>query len=132
MRVEFKLTMPRNNAWNGKWSGRQDNYLLHKEITGKKAVEIGLREVEMNYKHGFSVVSTKTNNIKNSWMYDFGDGWLARVNARIMDKGERKSKSAGFCGYDWMVDSILRFDEILDTKGRVERYEEEQKKAETP
>ena len=100
MRVEFKLSMPSNNAWNGLWSGERDNYLKYVSVNQKEMAVMGLSK---------------------SWRYDFGDGWVARVDARVMDKSERKAKSAGFCGYDWMVDSILKYGEILNKIQRKER-----------
>ena len=44
-----------------------------------------------------------------SWHHSFGDGWSATVEAREMEKGERRGKTAGFQGYDWMVDRIVRW-----------------------
>lgn len=51
------------------------------------------------------------------WYYSFGDGWAASVSARVMSKGERSSRSDGFCGYDWMVRSILTHGDIRPSVG---------------
>ena len=55
--------------------------------------------------------------IPTSWRHGWDDGWSASVIARVMEPGERKAKSAGFRGYDWMVDRILRWG---DTRCRCE------------
>lgn len=42
--------------------------------------------------------------------YNFGDGWLARVDVSQVDAKEAsrlRKASKGFCGYEWMIDSIL-------------------------
>ena len=91
MRIEFKLSMPSNNSWNGKWSGEDKNYTAVRTIPKSRVKELKISE---------------------SWRYDFGDGWAACVVARIMDKGERQ-KSDGFCGYEWMIDEIIRHGKII-------------------
>ncbi len=50
------------------------------------------------------------------YYYYFGDGWGASVSVREVatsEAGKIERKSAGFCGYDWMIDSIIRHGEIL-------------------
>lgn len=44
--------------------------------------------------------------------YDFGDGWGASVSTKIVDgakekAAEMKNADTGFCGYGWMVESII-------------------------
>ena len=90
-RVEFTLSMPYVNSWNGKWSGTERNYTIIRFIKQSRINEL---------------------NIPTSWRYDFGDGWGACVTACILSVGERAKKSDGFCGYDWMVDSICRHNQI--------------------
>lgn len=87
-RVLFRLSMPSVNSWNGRWSGEEKNYVLVKSVPDVRAAELGLPK---------------------SWTYSFGDGWVARVSGCEMGPGERKPKSDGFCGYDWMVANILRW-----------------------
>ena len=87
-RVEFKLSMPSNNAWDGKWSGRERNYTKVLSVSASKSEAILPGE-------------------RSSYTYAFGDGWVACVSIRKMEKGERASKSDGFCGYDWMISSII-------------------------
>ena len=91
----FELTMPSNNAWNGRWSGDEKCHAKVLRVDEKKANELD----------------------GTSHIYNFGDGWVARVNVCISSSRtetiEVKKRSAGFCGYDWMVDEILRFGRIL-------------------
>ena len=50
------------------------------------------------------------------YYHDFGDGWGASVSAKIVDDAEARRltrKSAGFCGYDWMLDEIREHGRIL-------------------
>jgi hypothetical protein len=90
-RVEFRLTMPGKNSWNGKWTGEDKIYVIYKTLTKKKVEELGL-----------------TTTAK-SFGYSWDDGWKADVRTRILEKGEKKKKSAGFCGYDWMVSNIIMY-----------------------
>ena len=87
--IEFKLSMPSRASWTKGWSGAERNYAITRQLTDKKAAELlGGRE-------------------EASWSYSFGDGWVARVTARIVRAGDRRPKSDGFSGYDWMVNSII-------------------------
>ena len=98
MRIEFRLTMPGINSWNGTWTGAGKNYLIYLTMCKKSTTDLFSGHAEKSFHH------------------DFGDGWRANVSARIMDVGEKKKKSAGFCGYDWMVDNILAHNQISDLK----------------
>lgn len=89
-RVEFKLTMPGVGSWNGRWTGEGKDYLIWRSITDKKATELGLDATG-----------------KNSWYHSWDDGWAASIQGRVMAPGEKKKKSAGFYGYQWMVDNIM-------------------------
>lgn len=88
-RVLFKLSIPGNNSWNGKWSGDGGNYTITKSVTDKRAKELGL-----------------SDNCEKDWYHNFGDGWTACITGRVLSKGERVAKSRGFYGYDWMVKNI--------------------------
>ncbi len=44
MKVEFRLTMPNNNSWNGKWSGAGRDYLLYRTLPESE---------RKKYKHGY-------------------------------------------------------------------------------
>lgn len=84
----FKLTMPGNNSWNGKWSGEGSCYALKKRVKESTAEKLS----------------------GQYFGYNFGDGWRAGVEVIASDAKttrETMKRSKGFCGYDWMVDSIL-------------------------
>jgi hypothetical protein len=79
--------MPSRGSWNGAWSGEGQNCTICKSLR-----EIRVKELVAQ---------------GSSWTYNFGDGWFARVDMRVPVPGERRKKSDGFSGYDWMVESIL-------------------------
>lgn len=88
VRIAFVLTMPGCSSWDGKWSGRDRLWAVVRLVDATQAEKI---------------------LAKHSYSYSFGDGWMARVNVRAVDAAESaqiKEKSAGFSGYDWMVDEI--------------------------
>lgn len=91
-RIEFRLSMPSVASWNGKWTGEGKNYVIYKNFSNKRCEELGIGE------------NGKT------WYHRWDDGWTACVSARIMKTGERKTKSDGFCGYDWMINNIIIYD----------------------
>ncbi len=97
-RVEFRLSMPGRASWNGRWSGEDKNFTIVKTIGKKWLGDLGLSGAN-----------------KNHWSYHFSDGWAASVEATVLGKGVRAKKSDGFCGYDWMVDTILHYGAIMDS-----------------
>lgn len=101
VRLEFKLNMPHVNTWNGDWSGKDKNYIIVKTFSDKKF----LNEI----KHKPWLIKDR------SWNYSWDDGWGACVSMRVMKKGEKRKQTDGFCGYEWMVDSIIEANQILDT-----------------
>lgn len=92
-RVLFELTMPNRNSWNGAWSGDKKKHTVIREIP--------IQQVE---------------KMKPSYYYDFGDGWGASIDVRLA--GREKATNM-FAGYSWMIDSILKHNEI-----RVEQRKE--------
>ena len=99
----FELSMPNVGSWDGKWSGNGRCYLKLVNLgRTKKAVQLGESILAKGYFH-----------------YDFGDGWAAGISVKSVDTCEAtklKRKSAGFCGYDWMCDSIMRNLEIRSSQ----------------
>ncbi len=93
MRVEFKLSMSKIGSWDGRWSGEDKNYVIYKNVSKDRCKWLGL----------------KTENDKQSWAYDFGDGWVACIAARLYPSNLKKEKSDGFRGYEWMVDNIIKW-----------------------
>lgn len=92
----FELTMPNRGSWNGRWSGERDVHIITKtdRQIGKKRIE------ELDGR---------------SFYYSWDDGWGALVSCRVIDAAESrrlKKRNRGFCGYDWMVSSIIANDQI--------------------
>lgn len=93
MTLTFILSMPGNNAWNGRWSGQGNLYAIVKTFTGKKATAKAEAILAGRY-----------------YSHNFGDGWRAGIEVRSVDSAEARKlrkDSRGFCGYDWMVANIL-------------------------
>jgi len=82
-RVIFELSMPSNNSWNGKWSGEGGDYTVARALP-----------------------EAKLEDLKPKYTYSFGDGWVAAVHVR--EARPREKVSGKFCGYEWMIDSILK------------------------
>lgn len=82
-RIIFELSMPSNNAWNGRWSGEDNTYTVARTLTEQKFDEL-----------------------KRRYTYSFGDGWVAAVSLR--EANPREKATGKFCGYEWMIDSILK------------------------
>ena len=84
----FTLSMPNVGSWNGKWSGKNNLYCQVRSLPQDRAEAIA--------KKGY-------------FYYSFGDGWSAGVTAKIVDAKEAarfRKATKGFCGYEWMIDSI--------------------------
>ena len=87
--------MPGNNAWDGKWSGDGKLFAIVRTLRNQTAEKVLTTPV---------------------YGYAFGDGWFASVNVAAVDGTEAariKKQSQGFCGYDWMVDSIVQHGRII-------------------
>ena len=102
--IAFELSMPNKGSWNGKWS--QEGQLFIRCYDQRK--------VPKEYWN-------------NSFYYRWDDGWTAcvdtyKVTASEARKLERNSK--GFCGYDWMIRSIINHGEIKTDRERAERRTE--------
>lgn len=97
MILSFELTMPGVSSWNGKWSGQEKKYYRHRSVSTHKANAL------------FEGPSKR-------YHYSFGDGWVACVTVRpctASDKRRQEKVSAGFWGYEWMIDEILEHGKIL-------------------
>jgi hypothetical protein len=96
----FELSMPDRGSWNGRWSGEGRPYARIRKFGGSKATKEKAARILA----------------EGSYYYNFADGWGASVSVRDVTPSEAakiERKSAGFCGYDWMIDSIIRDGEIL-------------------
>ena len=90
--IVFELSMPNKGSWNGKWSQEGELFVRARDE----------RTVPKEVWH-------------KDFYYQWDDGWCACVSVRRMiareaRKLERRSK--GFCRYDWMIESIIKFGEI--------------------
>ena len=89
MLLAFTLSMPNVGSWNGKWTAAGNLYA--------RVISIG------NKKRADEILA------KNSFRYNFGDGWVAGISVKKVDAKEARRlrrESKGFCGYEWMIDSI--------------------------
>jgi hypothetical protein len=94
----FILTMPNIGSWNGKWTGSGELYARTK-IAFRRGKELYPLCKEGNY------------------YYNFGDGWGANVEVKIItprEAVELEKKSRGFAGYDWMIKNLLTTGQIKD------------------
>ena len=107
MILAFRLNMPGVNSWNGRWSGEGRDHVKVVTFRGKA----GNAKGQQILSHG-------------SYHYDFGDGWRARIDVEKIDSARAARIRRGqptFCGYCWMVDSILQFGKILSTHQQKEQ-----------
>lgn len=103
MLISFQLTMPNKGSWNGQWSGKGRPYFIVKNIS-KRFFD--------KQEHFKKLKETG----KDSWYYRWDDGWGASIIAEIVPASEankRRRASVGFCGYDWMVESIMYEGKIM-------------------
>lgn len=101
MMLSFTLSMPNVGSWNGKWTGEENLYARVRNLG--------------NTKKG----REKAESLKGYYSYNFGDGWSAGVTVEEIDRVKAariRRNSRGFCGYDWMIDSIVGYGRILDSR----------------
>ena len=94
MFILFKLTMPQCGSWNGKWSGENRDY--------SQVINFG--RTKKGIENGKSILA------KKHFYYDFGDEWTAMIGVQEIDGKEAtriRRKRQDFCGYDWMIMSII-------------------------
>lgn len=90
--IIFTLTMPSCGSWNNKWSGEGKRY-----VNTRKNCQVPKDVIGKQFYHRWE------------------DGWTACVDVQKLDCKEANKimrKSAGFCGYDWMIDSIIKYGDI--------------------
>lgn len=103
--LHFSLSMPQNNSWNGKWSGEGKAYSIVSKFRKTAANDDLIGKILAN----------------SSYYYNFGDGWGASIDVEEVDAPRAKKlkkNSLGFCGYDWMVSSIFRHQDIRINNGK--------------
>lgn len=119
MILSFELTMPNVGSWNGKWSGADRKYFIIRKMS----------ERFFNKQEHFSEIKSK--GFANFY-YGWDDGWGANVRVEIIDgikSRKRRKQSNGFCGYDWMVDSIILHGKILTEAERKKELQSEERQA---
>jgi hypothetical protein len=92
--------MPSNNSWNGRWSGDEKLFAVVRNIgTAKKTLARYQPIIEKGY-----------------YTFHFGDGWVAAIHVYTSTNPDEvrkiRKRSQGFCGYEWMIDSIIQRGEI--------------------
>jgi hypothetical protein len=93
MTLAFFLSMPNRGSWNGQWSGQNNKYVITRKFTTKA----GKLKAEEIAKQG-------------SYFYSWSDGWSALIKVEKVTSQEAaklRKTSDGFCGYNWMIDSII-------------------------
>ena len=111
MILAFELSMPNRGSWNGRWSGEDKRYIITRKFSAKES-----QKADEILKQGY-------------YYYNWGDGWGAGIDVTLVDAKEAaklRKKSAGFCGYDWMVDTIIRYGQPMNTL-EVQRFLDLQK-----
>lgn len=93
MKLCFELSMPGCPSWDGKWSGAESLYAVIKNFKTQKDKNKALEILNKGY-----------------YSYSWSDGWRASISVKEVDNLTARKitkKSKGFCGYEWMVKSIL-------------------------
>ena len=93
MIIKFTLTMPNVNSWNGRWSGEGHEYSICRAFRTNAEKARAAELIDKDYYH------------------NFGDGWTACISCTQIDSKEAaksRKRSAGFAGYDWMIDSLIK------------------------
>ena len=102
--IAFELTMPNKGSWNGRWSQEGQVFVRCYDQ----------RKVPKEYWN-------------KSFYYRWDDGWTACVAANKVTTAEAKKlerQSKGFCGYDWMIRSIIQHGFIATESELAERKED--------
>ena len=123
--LSFELTMPNVGSWNGKWTGAERKYFVIRKLDNKTADKI-MADAKSSpiYEGLFTRRQVGNTAPRKNYYYNFGDGWGANICIEQVDSKEaskRRKQSAGFCGYEWMIDSIIMYDEILNSNQIKER-----------
>lgn len=99
MKLAFVLSMPAVASWNGKWSGEGKLYVVVRSfgasVKGRERAQKALANAP--------------------YLYRWDDGWIAQVDVREVEPQEARrltKASSGFCGYEWMIESILSHGKI--------------------
>lgn len=103
----FILTMPKNNSWNGKWTG-EGRLFAYSQVAFRRG-----KAIFPNLKEG-------------NFYYDFDDGWVAKVEVKYVTLSEARQvmrRSEGFGSYSWMCDEIMNLGRIKTVQERRQENE---------
>ena len=103
MKLLYVLTMPGVGSWNGRWSGEGRFYGKVEAYGSSKAARQRIAKILAG----------------SPYHYRWSDGWAAMVTVTEPTGAELRNarkRSNGFCGYDWMIDSIEREQRIVPSK----------------
>jgi len=109
-KIAFTLSMPNRGSWDGKWSGEENSYCVVRQFSESKK--------------GQAIVQKLLDN--SSYYYRWSDGWGASVDVKQVDGKESaalRRKSKGFCGYDWMINSIITHGAIYASHDEIPKEE---------
>lgn len=96
--IVFELSMPQVGSWNGEWTGSKNYYAIVRNLGRTKVAKA--KEALLD---------------GSSFYHNFGDGWGMSIKVRKITAQEAtkiRKQSNGFYGYEWAVDSILRYGKI--------------------
>lgn len=98
--ILFELTMPHVGSWDGKWSEEKGTHII---VKPEREVRKFLWDQD--------------------YYYSWPDGWTCCIKCKRISAAEARklaSKSSGFCGYNWMVDSIIHYGSIMTKSEQIE------------
>jgi hypothetical protein len=101
MLVSFELDMPNPPSWNGKWSGEGKLYCVIRNVGSSRDARAKWEKLIGRYSHRWE------------------DGWTAIITVREVTSTaaiRMRKQSAGFCGYEWMIDAIAKHGKIVVDK----------------
>lgn len=101
MILAYTLSMPRATSWNGHWSGEDQPHVITRSYRSGKRRELARRILA-----------------EGPYRYSWDDGWRARIDVEEVDNRRAVAMlrtSAGFAGYEWMVDTIEKYGKPLAT-----------------
>lgn len=99
MLLSFSLSMPNCGSWNGKWSGDGNPYVIIK-----------------TFRSNDEIANAESMVAKGLYHYSWDDGWVAVITVKEVTSYEAqvlRRQSKGFHGYEWMVDTIIRYGKPL-------------------
>ena len=93
--IVFRLSMPHRGSWNNKWSGESSEHVIVKRDTQQ------LKEL-----------------VGKDFRFRWPDGWEALIEVLHFKSTDKEFKdmlkrNTGFCGYNWMVRSIIENGKIV-------------------